>query len=46
MLQQWDYYYNRFKKVNPLPITKNPSEYFKNQIFGTFFQRHGRGTQF
>ena len=32
MLQQWDYYYNRFKKVNPLPITKNPSEYFKTQI--------------
>ena len=38
MLQQWDYYYNRFKKENPLPITKNPSEYFTNQIFATFFR--------
>ena len=46
MLQQWDYYYNRFKKVNPPPITKNPSEYFKNQIFGTFFRDTVGGPQF
>ena len=46
MLQQWDYYYNRFKKVNPLPITKNPSEYFKNQIFGTFFRDTVAGHNF
>jgi predicted TIM-barrel fold metal-dependent hydrolase len=38
MLQQWDYYYNRFKKENPPPITKNPSEYFLNQVYGTFFR--------
>jgi uncharacterized protein len=46
MLQQWDYYYNRFKKVNPLPITKNPSEYFKNQISGTFFRDTVAGHNF
>jgi uncharacterized protein len=46
MLQQWDYYYNRFKKVNPLPITKNPSEYFNNQISGTFFRDTVAGHNF
>ena len=43
MLQQWDYYYNRFKGVNPPPITKNPSEYFNRQIYGTFFGIPRRG---
>jgi predicted TIM-barrel fold metal-dependent hydrolase len=38
MLQQWDYYYRRFVKVNPPPITKDPSEYFKRQIYATFFR--------
>jgi predicted TIM-barrel fold metal-dependent hydrolase len=37
LFQQWDYYYNRFKKVNPLPISMNPSEYCKRQVYGTFF---------
>src|SRR5262252_1662540 len=45
-LQQWDYYYNRFKKVNPPPFTKNPSEYFKDQIFGTFFRDTVAGHNF
>jgi predicted TIM-barrel fold metal-dependent hydrolase len=38
MLQQWDYYYRRFRSVNPPPISTDPSEYFKRQIFGTFFR--------
>jgi predicted TIM-barrel fold metal-dependent hydrolase len=46
MLQQWDYYYNRFKKVNPPPITKNPSEYFSKQVFGTFFRDTVAGHNF
>ena len=37
MLQQWDYYYRRFRGVNPPPINKDPSEYFKQQIYLTFF---------
>jgi predicted TIM-barrel fold metal-dependent hydrolase len=37
MLQQWDYYYHRFVKVNPPPITMPPSAYFDRQIFATFF---------
>lgn len=36
-LQQWDYYYRRFRGVNPPPIDKDPSEYFIRQIYGTFF---------
>ncbi|HUR70683.1 MAG TPA: amidohydrolase family protein [Candidatus Limnocylindrales bacterium] len=46
MMQQWDYYYNRFKKVNPPPFTKNPSEYFKTQIYGTFFRDTVAGHNF
>ncbi len=46
MLQQWDYYYNRFKGVNPPPITKNPSEYFNRQIYGTFFRDTAAGHSF
>ena len=38
MLQQWDYYYRRFRGVNPPPISKDPSEYSRDQIFGTFFR--------
>jgi predicted TIM-barrel fold metal-dependent hydrolase len=46
MLQQWDYYYRRFRGVNPPPITKEPSEYFKEQIFGTFFRDTVAGHNF
>jgi uncharacterized protein len=46
MLQQWDYYYNRFKGVNPPPINKNPSEYFNRQIYGTFFRDTAAGHSF
>jgi predicted TIM-barrel fold metal-dependent hydrolase len=38
MLQQWDYYYRRFRKVNPLPIQHEPSEYFRRQVYATFFR--------
>lgn len=37
MLQQWDYYYRRFRKENPPPIDKDPSEYFYRQVYATFF---------
>ncbi|HZU07964.1 MAG TPA: amidohydrolase family protein [Chloroflexota bacterium] len=36
-LQQWDYYFRRFRKTNPPPIDKEPSEYFARQIYATFF---------
>ncbi len=46
MLQQWDYYFNRFKGENPPPITKNPSEYYLRQCFGTFFRDTVAGHNF
>ena len=35
--QQWDYYYRRFKAVNPPPILHEPSWYVRRQVYGTFF---------
>ena len=37
MVQQWDYYYRRFRDVNPVPVTKDPSEYMRSQVFASFF---------
>lgn len=36
-LQQWDYYYRRFRNQNPPPIDREPSEYFYRQVYATFF---------
>ena len=36
-IQQWDYYYRRFRDVNPLSLTKDPSEYIRDQVFASFF---------
>jgi len=37
MVQQWDYYYRRFRGVNPPPITKDPSEFVRDQVYSCFF---------
>ncbi len=37
MVQQWDYYYRRFRDVNPVPVTKDPREYMRDQVFASFF---------
>ena len=36
ILQQWDYYANRFREVNRVPVQYRPSEYFDRQIFASF----------
>jgi predicted TIM-barrel fold metal-dependent hydrolase len=36
-LQQWDYYFRRFRGVNPPPIGEEPSAYFQRQVYATFF---------
>lgn len=46
MLQQWDYYYNRFKSRNPMPISMLPSEYFDRQVYATFFKDAAAGHAF
>ncbi len=43
MLQQWDYYYNRFKKVNPLADHQESQRVFQEADFRNVFPRHGRG---
>jgi len=37
MLQQWDYYYRRFRDVNPVSFTRDPSEYMRERVFASFF---------
>jgi len=37
MVQQWDYYYRRFREKKPLPVSKSPGEYMRGQVFTTFF---------
>jgi len=36
-LQQWGYYYRRFRGVNPPPMQKDPREYWATQMYATFF---------
>ena len=42
MLQQWDYYYNRFKKENPPPMTKNPERILRQSGIRHFLPRYRR----
>src|SRR5262245_32391775 len=37
MIQQWDYYYHRFRDVNPVPMTRDPSDYMRERVFASFF---------
>lgn len=36
-VQQWDYYYHRFRKTKPLGFDQPPSFYVQRQVFATFF---------
>lgn len=38
MLQQWDYYFDRFRKHNDLQINRMPSEIFAQHVYGTFLE--------
>jgi predicted TIM-barrel fold metal-dependent hydrolase len=37
VVQQWDYYFRRFRKENPPPIDEDPSVYLGRQFYATFF---------
>ncbi len=37
-LDQWDYYFHRMSKYRPMPITEEPSTYFRRQVYATFFR--------
>jgi uncharacterized protein len=45
-LQQWDYYFRRFRDTNPPPIEHAPSEYFMRQAYVTFFDDASGGHNF
>ena len=38
LLQQWDYYFERFRHRDSLPISRKPSEIFDEHVFGTFLE--------
>ena len=46
LFQQWDYYYRRFRGVNPPPMRRAPGEYLHGQIFATFFRDEVAGKSF
>ena len=45
MLQQWDYYFDRFRRDRELPIKRTPSEIFNEHVYGTFLEDYV-GTRF
>ena len=45
LLQQWDYYFERFRHSRPLPINRKPSEIFAEHVYGTFLEDYV-GTRF
>ncbi len=45
LLQQWDYYFERFRKTHNLAITRKPSEIFEEHVYGTFLEDYV-GTRF
>ena len=38
LLQQWDYYFDRHGRKEPLPIKRKPSEIFEEHVYGTFLE--------
>ena len=45
LLQQWDYYFERFRRDRDLPIKRKPSEIFNEHVYGTFLEDYV-GTRF
>jgi predicted TIM-barrel fold metal-dependent hydrolase len=41
---QADKYFERYRKVEPTPINKRPSEYFDGQLYATFFNEEFGGS--
>jgi predicted TIM-barrel fold metal-dependent hydrolase len=45
LLQQWDYYFERFRNTYPIAIDRKPSEIFAEHVYGTFLEDYV-GTRF
>lgn len=46
LLQQWDYYFDRFRNTAPMPISRKPSEIFAEHVYGTFLEDYVGTRQF
>jgi uncharacterized protein len=46
ILQQWDYYYHRFKNKDELPIDRKPSEIFFDHVYCTWLEDYSGTRQF
>lgn len=46
LLQQWDYYFERFRKREPLAIDRKPSEIFNEHVFCTWLEDYSGTRQF
>jgi predicted TIM-barrel fold metal-dependent hydrolase len=46
VLQQWDYYFERFRATQSMPISRRPSEIFAEHVFCTFLEDFAGTRQF
>ena len=46
VLQQWDYYFERFSKKEKMPIDRKPSQVFEEQVFCTWLEDYSGTRQF
>jgi len=46
ILQQWDYYYDRFYKTEKMPIDRKPSEIFFEHVYCTWLEDYSGTRQF
>lgn len=46
ILQQWDYYFERFRNKEPLAIDRKPSEIFEEHVFCTWLEDYSGTRQF
>ena len=46
LLQQWDYYFERFYKKEKMPITRRPSEIFNEHVYCTWLEDYSGTRQF
>jgi predicted TIM-barrel fold metal-dependent hydrolase len=46
VLQQWDYYFERFRTTQAMPIQRRPSEIFAEHVFCTFLEDFSGTRQF
>jgi predicted TIM-barrel fold metal-dependent hydrolase len=46
VLQQWDYYFERFRKIDTMPIARKPSDVFNEHVYCTWLEDFSGTRQF